>query len=351
MEDFEIKTALASSNIALIKYWGRRDSKLNLPFNSSLSLTLDGSISTRTSVLFSRKITNNAIYIDGKKFALSGRNEKISRIFKVVTAMKKLGNVNREVKVLIVSKNSFPMGAGIASSASGGAALVYAVNDALGLDLSMRGLSIYAREISGSACRSIPGGIVRWRRGKEKDGSDSYAEKMFDSSYWEELRDLVVIVSNEKKRISSSEGHDITSSTSELFSVRPALAEKNIRIATDLIRKKNFERLGEIIMRDSNNMHAAMMDSWPPIIYLNDVSRAVIQAVEKLNGMEGRIIVAYTFDAGPNPHLITLRGYEPKVEEALKNVKGIKRVIKSSVGDGAKPVSESLIDHASLAPC
>jgi diphosphomevalonate decarboxylase len=343
MVRYEAKTAIATPNIALIKYWGRRDSVLNLPFNSSLSMTLDFSLSTKTTVLFTDEVKRNTFYLNQRLMRSGLDNEKLENMRKVVNEMKELAGVKESLNAVIVSENSFPTDAGIASSSSGGAALVFAVNASLGLELTPRELSIFARKISGSACRSVFGGIVKWNKGKRRDGLDSYSERIPDSNKWGDLMDIIAIVSYGKKTISSSAGHDITSSTSPLYRLRPKLAEESIEKALNFIRKMDFGGLGELIMRDSNNMHAAMMDSWPPIMYLNDTSKKVIRVIERLNEREGRIIAAYTFDADPNPHIITLRSYAKMTEHALREVKGIKRILKSGLGYGPKIVQGSLL--------
>lgn len=345
MVEYEERTAVASPNIAMIKYWGRRDSALNLPFNSSLSMTLDLSLRTKTSVLFTNKVRRDIFYLNHRQISNRSVNEKIDNVRKVVKEMKELAGVKESVKAVIASENSFPMDSGIASSASGGAALVYALNSSLNLNLSSRELSIFARKISGSACRSVLGGIVKWNRGKREDGLDSYAEEVLDYKGWEELTDIIAIVSYRKKVIPSSVGHDITSVTSPLYRIRPELAEESIKRALKFIRDRDFEGLGEIIMRDSNNMHAAMLDSWPPIIYMNDTSIKVIHAIERLNKSEGRIIAAYTFDAGPNAHVITVRPQAERVRKALESVRGIKKILKVGVGQGPKLVEESLFSN------
>ena len=332
------KTVVATPNIALVKYWGRRNRDINLPFNSSLSMTLDYSLSTETTVSFSNKISSHRITIDGRTVALSRGDEKLQKMERVIDEMLILGNYGKEFKAVIDSKSTFPRDVGIASSASGGAALVCAVNESLELNLDRKYLSIMARKISGSACRSIFGGIVKWKRGSRRDGSDSYAEMVHGPGHWEELRDIIAIVSEEKKTVSSSEGHDITSSTSPLFKLRPGLAEDSIVKAVHSVRMRDFASLGEIVMRDSNNMHAAMMDSWPPIIYLKDSSRRIMAKIEEMNESEGKIIAAYTFDAGPNPHILTLDRYAAKVEREIEDSGAIKKILKSVTGAGPKVV-------------
>lgn len=343
----KIYTARGSSNIALIKYWGRRDDLLNLPNNSSISMTLDENLSTTTSVIFSDKIKEDMIYINGKKQdkSVTG-NEKLSFTINAINRMKRLASI--ESNFLVSSNNSFPPDVGLASSASGGATLVYVVNAALGLNLAEKELSKIARQISGSACRSIFGGLVKWNKGSMPDGSDSFAEQIVPQDYWPDFTDIIAIVSESKKKVSSSEGHKLTVRTSQLYKTRPPFADEGVRKSIDAIRRKDFSSLAELIMRDSNNMHATMLDSWPPIIYFNDVSKEIISSIHNLNQAHGENIAAYTFDAGPNAHIITLQKHEKEIKESLSKLSGILNIITSKVGSGPKLSDECLISEEML---
>lgn len=333
-------TAIGTPNIALVKYWGKRDVGLNLPYNSSLSMTLDESLNTKTSVLVSDRLQSDTIYIDGaqQKFD-DAKEEKFALLAEVLNYMREAASSSS--KVMIVSRNSFPSSAGLASSASGAATLVFALNEAFGLGLGQRELVIIARRISGSSCRGLMGGFVKWERGELPDGTDSYATQVADNAHWPEVVDLIALVSAEKKRISSSEGHRRTPSTSELFKVRPEIAERFAGMASRAIGQRDFQTLGEIIIKDSNNMHATMLDSYPPIMYLNDASRRIIYAIHDLNASEGRIVGAYTFDAGPNAHIITLKNDIPKIKAALQGIASEEKIIVAGQGSGPRVLDES----------
>ena len=203
----------------------------------------------------------------------------------------------------IVSKNNFPTAAGLASSAAGFAALVHAVASLYALDLSPKDLSIIARQGSGSACRSLFGGYVAWRGGSPScpDGSDSFAEQVAGAPHWPQMRALILVVSAEKKDVPSTTGMQATVATSSLFQQRVQEVDgKRMSAMEEAIQSRNFENFAELTMRDSNSFHACCLDTYPPITYLNDVSRAAIRAVEQVNAWARKTVAAYTFDAGPN---------------------------------------------------
>ncbi|MDE1823111.1 MAG: diphosphomevalonate decarboxylase [Candidatus Micrarchaeota archaeon] len=341
-------TATASPNIAFVKYWGKRDEELILPYNSSVSMTLDDSLNTVTSVLFSKELNADRFFINGEEQDLSDND--IAERFKVVGIMRrKAGSADH---VLVVSRNSFPTASGLASSASGTAALVYACSRALGLKLSAKELSIIARQGSGSSCRSILGGIVVWKKGRNADGSDSYAKRIAKKEQWPDLIDIIAIVSTERKRVLSRSGMKQTVESSSLFKARAKFAERNSRDFAKAVKSKDFDSMASIIMKESNDMHAVMLDTYPPIIYLNDVSKEIIAAIHGLNESSGKALAAYTFDAGPNAHIITLKGNEEAVRNALSRVDGIRETITAGIGSGPRALSEkdSLIDMERLMP-
>ncbi|MDE1810735.1 MAG: diphosphomevalonate decarboxylase [Candidatus Micrarchaeota archaeon] len=347
----EVCTAIGTPNKAIVLYWGKRDFDLNLPLNSSASMTLDENLNTRTSVIFSPKVKADTIYIDGKEQRISGSSErKISVLHDTLDEIRSLSGIKS--KALIVSKNSFPQSVGLASSASGAVTLVYAAVNAAKLQLSNKEMSIMVRKISGSGCRSVFGGFSAWKKGAKSDGTDSYAEQIEEASYWPEVIDVIGMVSAVKKKVSTDAGHMITSKTSILIKPRAAQADKDTVTIYDAIRKKDFERFAYIVMRDSNNMHATMLDSWPPIIYLTDKSREVMEAIHELNDSEGKLIAAYAFDAGPNPHVFTTRKYERKVVEILESILGVGKNYITGQGKGPRLLkdSDSLINLDTLTP-
>ena len=337
-----VVTAVGTPNIAFIKYWGKRNEKLILPQNSSLSMTLDENLKTTTSVLFSDKLKSDIFYLENVLQDLN--NKDVKERFEIVNMLRKLAKTNK--KVLIVSKNSFPTAAGLASSASGIATLVYACKSALKLNLSLKQMSIIARQGSGSSCRSLEGGIVVWKKGLLNNGFDSYIEQIINENYWPELIDIIAIVSKEKKVVSSRLGMKHTIETSRLYKERLQFVEKDLKNIINAIKLKDFQKMGEIIMKDSNSLHSVLLDTYPPIFYLNDVSKAIINSIHELNAKKGRIIAAYTFDAGPNANIITTDNYANEIKNVLKGIPGIVDIITSKIGRGPHLISEkdALID-------
>ncbi len=336
MED--IATAIATPNIALVKYWGKRNDRLILPENDSVSITLDESVKTTTTVLFSDRLSRDAFYIDGSESKIEGVT---ATAMDVLMQIKKMANEKRHV--LIASENTFPSGTGLASSASGSMALVYAACSALKLEIDAKGLSMLARQASGSACRSAYGGFVRWLKGSNDDGSDSYAKQIADEKHWNEVIDIIAIVDQKKKKVASREGQALTKETSKLYALRKEIAQEHADAAENAIIEKDFERLAMLIMTESNNMHAVMTDTFPPLLYLNDVSKSIIYAIHELNESSGSAIAAYTFDAGPNAHIITKKQNVHEVTEMLEGIEGIRNIIECRQGSGPRLSDASVI--------
>ncbi|RLJ07441.1 MAG: diphosphomevalonate decarboxylase, partial [Candidatus Aenigmatarchaeota archaeon] len=194
-------SAVANANVALVKYWGKRDPKLMLPQNSSISVTLDG-LYSHTTVEFG-EFESDQLIINGKEFG-PGQEEYDDYVGKFLAVVRELAGT--QLKAKIVSQNNFPTGAGLASSAAGFAALALACSKALGLPTDPKSLSILARRGSGSATRSVLGGFVEWKKGEKADGSDSYAEQIADENHWPEFRILAVITSRKEKKVKSRAG-------------------------------------------------------------------------------------------------------------------------------------------------
>lgn len=278
----------------------------------------------------------------------------------------------------LVSANNFPTAAGLASSAAGFAALVRAIANLYELPQSPEELSLIARQGSGSACRSLMGGYVAWRAGTKEDGSDSMAQEVAPVSHWPEMRALVLVVSAEKKGVPSTAGMQTTVETSTLSPARfKEIVPRRLSEIEKAIHERDFETFARITMQDSNSFHAICLDSWPPIHYMNDVSRAAMNAVETANRKAGKLICAYTFDAGPNAviyyleedayrvagvfkHILSrvqgwegefgesirpneLGGLEQKTLMTLKS--GVSRVICTSVGGGPEQIETHLVDE------
>ena len=171
------------------------------------------------------------------------------------------------------------------------------------------------------------GGYVAWRAGMEEDGSDSLAQQVAPPSHWPWMRALILVVSADKKGVASTAGMQVTVQTSPLFMTRAAVVvPERMQLMEKAIDERDFATFAELTMRDSNSFHATCMDSWPPIHYLNDVSRAAMKVVENINDRAGTLICAYTFDAGPNAVIYYLEEETSRVaalfRSELRHVQG-----------------------------
>ncbi len=330
-------TAMANSNIAIIKYWGKRDEGLILPTNNSISFTMDEQLSTTTTVEFDEALKHDELMLDGKV----ATDKERARVVNFLDIVRKRAKINLYARV--VSNNSFPKGAGLASSASGFAALAGAASKAAGLELSDRDLSVLARLGSGSATRSIYGGAVEWMKGKNADGSDSYAVQLSSEKNWKSLRNIIAIIDANEKKVSSRAGMADTVKTSKRFKTRLVAVEKRLELVRSAIRKNDFAPMAGAIMEDSNDMHACMADTEPPIIYLNDTSRAIMQAVRQFNKNEGENRAAYTFDAGPNAHIYAMDNDVNYIKRLLDEIEGISKIIECRIGEGIRYSNKHLI--------
>ena len=311
--------AISSSNIAFIKYWGNRDSKLRIPANGSISMNLDG-LTTRTRVSFDPTLSNDRLTLNEQ--AVSGPPlQRVSVLLERVRAM-----ANIKLFADVQSENNFPAGVGIASSASAFAALSLAAAAAAGLDLSEKDLSRLGRTGSGSACRSIPGGFVEWQAGQSDN--DSYAYSIAPPDYWD-LVDCIAIVSENQKSIGSYKGNDLAD-TSPLQTARVADAPRRLDICRQAILTRDFSTLAEIIELDCHLMHAVMMTSAPRLFYWQPPTLDVIHTVIGLR--KGGFPVCYTIDAGPNVHCFTPAPSAEKLGTYLIQIQGVTRVLNAHPG-------------------
>ncbi|MFA6328822.1 MAG: diphosphomevalonate decarboxylase [Candidatus Micrarchaeia archaeon] len=327
-------TWLATPNIAVVKYWGKRDSALNLPYNGSVSVTMDETVSTRTTVEFSPSLPSDIFSLNGR----AAKPEETLRVSRVLDAVRGAAGTNARAKVH--SENNFPTAAGIASSASGFAALACAAADASGMVASGRQLSLFARMGSGSACRSVIGGFAEWKMGSKKDGSDSYAVQIAPASHWPSLRNVIAITDAGRKLIGSDMGMQLTVSGSALYRARLRQMPSLIRQMKSAIRSRSLQSFLSLAMKESSNMHAVMLDSTPPIIYLNDISHAIMRQVHSFNEEAGEIAAGYTFDAGPNAHVYTSEKHAKKIARMLMEIKGVKRTLVCRPGSGPRRLPE-----------
>lgn len=308
-------TAQTPTNIAVIKYWGKRDETLILPINDSISVTLDPDhLCTTTTVAVSPAFQSDRMWLNGKEISLAGGRfqsclrEIRKRASDVEEAEKgiKISKKDWEsLHVHIASYNNFPTAAGLASSAAGLACLVFALAKVMNVQEDQGQLSAIARQGSGSACRSLYGGFVKWIMGNDGDGSDSLAVQLADEKHWDDLVILIAVVSSRQKETSSTSGMRESVETSLLLKHRAQeIVPKRILQMEEAIKNKDFPSFASLACTDSNQFHAVCLDTSPPIFYMNDTSHKIISTVEKWNRAEGTPQVAYTFDAGPNAVLI-----------------------------------------------
>jgi diphosphomevalonate decarboxylase (EC 4.1.1.33) len=317
--------AEAPSNIAIVKYWGKRNRELNLPTNPSLSISL-AEVKVRSKVVFDESLSRDEVVINGERVSEEEVREYAGR---VLDKFRKI--YGKEIYAQVISQFNFPKSAGLASSAAGIAALTLAANEALGLGLRPEELSKIARIGSGSACRSLFGGFVVWEKGEKEDGDDSFCHQLFPPDHWPELLDIIGIFREERKKISSRQGMLRTGETSRLMKCRLQFIEDTFHEVVDSIANRDWRKFFELAMRHSNNMHAVILDSWPSNFYLNDKSLQVMSWVQEF----GR--AGYTFDAGPNPHILVLDRDAKAIINALKEF-GASRIIVSRVSQGPRVI-------------
>lgn len=315
-------TAISCPNIAFIKYWGNRDETLRLPSSGSISMNLGG-LTSRTSVVFQPGLPADRLRLNGQDISGPGWQRTMALLDRV----RALAGLAWRAEV--TSANNFPTGAGIASSASGFAALAAAAACAAGLDLDEAALSRLARTASGSACRSIPAGFVEWQAGE--DDASSYAVSIAPPDHWE-LADCIAVVSQAHKTTISQDGHALAY-TSPLQPARLADAPRRLDLCRQAILQRDFAALAEVMELDSNLMHAVIQTSRPPILYWQPATLGVMQAVSVWRA-EG-LPVAYTIDAGPNVHVICLAAQTEAVCQRLEAVPGVQKVITASPGGPA----------------
>ena len=320
-------TAKAFSNIAFIKYWGNRNEALRLPVNGSISMNLAG-LETRTSVTFSDLLTDDSLTLNGRPAA----PEALQRVIVFLNLVRQMAGMHTRAGV--TSQSNFPSGAGIASSAAAFAALALASAKAAGLELDEAGLSRLARRGSGSACRSIPGGFVEWRMGK--DDTDSVAFSIAPPGHWD-LVDCIAIVSSETKSTGSTEGQALAG-TSPLQISRVADAPRRLEICRNAILGRDFAALAEIVEIDSNMMHAVMMTSHPALFYWKAATMTVMQAVQAARAKG--LPVCYSIDAGPNVHVITEANRARRTVALLRSLPEVKEVLTAQVGGAAELINE-----------
>lgn len=301
----EFVTAEVPSNIAFVKYWGKRDTAAQWPANSSLSMTLDKARTVTSARVLGPDATSDKITKDGT--LLSRDSHGAEKAYKHLEFLRNATGFSSYLEV--VTHNTFPSECGIASSASGLGALTMAsvaawtgCHDLAELQLrghTLQSLAHMARLGSGSACRSFFGGYVAWEPGASP--TEQTVQQVKPTEHWP-LADLIVIVSAARKPVSSTVAHK-TAWTSPLFGPRLAGLSERLKAAEDAIKNRDLKQLGTCIEADALEMHAVMMTSQPAANYMTKDSEEVISWI-RTERASGQLDAWFTMDAGPNVHVI-----------------------------------------------
>lgn len=324
-------TAIAHPNVALVKYWGKRDVPLNLPAAGSVSVTLAG-IQTRTTVEFSPNQDRDLVILNGR--SLWG--PRLNRTIHFLDRLRDMASVG--MRAMVTTENDFPTAAGLASSSSGFAALALAASAALGLELSLPELSVLARLGSGSAARSVYGGFVEMLPGRTPHGNDAYAVQLASEEHWD-LRCLAVLTASGEKSVGSTEAMNRTRDTSPYYEPWVHSVPEDILQARQAIRTRDLMRLAQIAERSCLRMHASALAAEPGLLFWNGMTVDLIHHVRKLRA--GGLPVFFTIDAGPHVKVFCESADYSAVIRALRVVVGDQEILSLRAGPGAYLVDES----------
>jgi len=331
----ESVTARAGTNIALVKYWGKRDAALNLPAAGSLSLTL-ADLGSETTVRF----VADAGDADGRDrvlFAGAPAEAKFAaRVQRFLDLVRNRAGIQLPAEV--ATTNTVPTAAGLASSAAGFAALALAASRAAGLRLSPAELSELARRGSGSAARSIFGGFVEMAAGTRADGADAVARGLLGESAWD-VRLCVAITAEGEKAIGSTAAMERTALTSPYYQGWLTSVPVDLDQARAAVAARDLAALGAVAERSALRMHACAMAADPHILYWNPATVAAMSTVKALR--TSGTPAFFTIDAGPHVKVLCGAADAPRVEAALAATPGVMRVLVLAPGQGAHIVNEN----------
>ena len=304
----EYGEAYAPANIALCKYWGKRDEALKLPRTGSLSVSM-GAFGTHMRLLPAK---TDSLCINGMEFPADDKASR--RLFGFLDLLR-----GPDVRLRVESRNTIPMAAGLASSASAFAAAVKAMDALYDWQLDGRSLSILARLGSGSASRSVYEGFVEWHEGVDPAGMDSFAEPV--APVWPDFRVGILTLSEAEKAVGSSEGMKRTVETATLYRAWPEQVARDLPEIRRAVRSHDFPALGRTAENNALAMHATMIAAWPPVLYWRPETVAALHAVHRLRS-EGVDVYA-TMDAGPNVKLLFLSPNEARIQETFPDMKTV----------------------------
>lgn len=310
-------TAQAHPSLALIKYWGKRDDEANTPATGSLAVTLEA-LTTRTRACWASK----------DSVLLNGVVQPLAAFSKVLTALKKTWGWNHGL--CLESTNDFPTAAGLASSSSGMAALVGAV-ESLAVahgepGLSLTELSALARLGSGSATRSLWGGFTLFPAGA------TAAQSLLPATHWPEFRVVVAVVDEEAKAVSSRVGMEASRRTSPYYPAWLSTSEELLTQAQQALTERNWTTLGPLIRQSYLRMFATMFTSEPPLIYWKPQSLAILLELEKARS-EG-FDAWETMDAGPQVKIFCPADQASALQTRLTQALPGLRTLISGPGEG-----------------
>ena len=319
-------TAVAGANFALVKYWGKRNETLNLPAVGSISITVD-SLTTETSVEFTDAARGDFLLMNGEP----ATGEKLGKVSHFLDLIREMAGIEQSASVR--TENKFPTGAGLASSASGFAALALAASKAAGLDLSPDELSILARRGSGSAARSVFGGFVEMIRGEREDGIDAKALQLESPAHWP-LTVLVAVTDQSPKDVGSRDGMRQSRNTSPYYQSWIDGAKADLDQCRAAIRERDFEKLADVSEFNCLKMHAVAMTSRPGLLYWNPGTVRLLHEVRRMRSIG--IPVFFTVDAGPQVKLICLPEAVSAVKASLEKLSEVKKLMECRLGDGVR---------------
>ncbi|MET0795335.1 MAG: diphosphomevalonate decarboxylase [Polyangiaceae bacterium] len=311
--------AVAHSNIALAKYWGKADTVRNLTAVPSLSLTL-AALRTVTSVRFDDALPTDELLLAAEP--VTGR--PLARVTKLLDAVREQAGIHTRARV--ESVNDFPTAAGLASSASGFAALAMAATRAAGLELGLSEVSALARAASASAARSVFGGYVSL-------GARAEAAQRVREGAAFPLEMLVAVTVSGAKDTASTDGMGHTQATSPYYSAwveaAPALYEQVQRA----VLASDFAALGPAVEQSALAMHASMLAARPALIYFAPATLRVMERVRAFRKSGGRAF--FTMDAGPHVKVLVEPSAAAELELELAKLEGVSQVLRSAAGPDA----------------
>nr|BAB07791.1 diphosphomevalonate decarboxylase [Streptomyces sp. CL190] len=326
-------TAVAHPNIALIKYWGKRDERLILPCTTSLSMTLDV-FPTTTEVRLDPAAEHDTAALNGEV----ATGETLRRISAFLSLVREVAGSDQ--RAVVDTRNTVPTGAGLASSASGFAALAVAAAAAYGLELDDRGLSRLARRGSGSASRSIFGGFAVWHAGPDGTATEadlgSYAEPVPAADLDPAL--VIAVVNAGPKPVSSREAMRRTVDTSPLYRPWADSSKDDLDEMRSALLRGDLEAVGEIAERNALGMHATMLAARPAVRYLSPATVTVLDSVLQLR--KDGVLAYATMDAGPNVKVLCRRADAERVADVVRAAASGGQVLVAGPGDGARLLSE-----------